>query len=89
MERLGVKDKRVIALFCEGKPCSGYKLDTDGKVLDGMWMGGKSIARRVNNGVGYGSFVVFGPNVSRSIQLVQRAIKRELHPHDQRRIEQE
>jgi len=37
-------DKKVIKAFIDKKPLEGRKLDTDGKKLDGMWMGGRGQA---------------------------------------------
>ena len=41
---LGSKEKKVIDAFTEKKSASSPKLHTDGKTLDGLWMGGNRIA---------------------------------------------
>ena len=42
--RLTPKDKKVIQAFYEQTSAESKKLYTDGKVLDGLWMGGNAIA---------------------------------------------
>ena len=42
--RLTPKDEKVIQAFYEQTSAESKKLYTDGKVLDGLWMGGNAIA---------------------------------------------
>jgi len=39
-------DKRVLDAFTDGRAGESRVLSTDGKVLDGLWMGGKELAFR-------------------------------------------
>jgi hypothetical protein len=41
---LSDKDKKVIEAFTDKKALTGNKLSTDGKTLDGSWMGGNKLA---------------------------------------------
>lgn len=41
---LSDKDKKVIDAFTDKKALTGKKLSTDGKTLDGSWMGGNKLA---------------------------------------------
>ena len=68
--RLSSKDKFVIAAFTDGVKAESKKLYTDGKQLDGLWMGGNKIAYWKNGQIH------LGPNASRSIQTVQRALQK-------------
>ena len=68
--RLGKIDKQVINAFTDKKPMLGYKLDTDGKTLDGSWMGGRGIA------VWKGDKIHFADLGSKSAQTVQNAVKK-------------
>lgn len=70
-DRIGIRDKRCIKAFVDGRPCDGYKLSTDGQTLDGMWIGGRGIAERHADGS-----ITFGDLGSRSTQTVQRAVIR-------------
>ena len=70
---LSDKDKAVIDAFTDGKEADSKKLSTDGKTLDGNWMGGKEIAIRDSEGVitpGEGR-----PHV-KSDEIVLRALKK-------------
>lgn len=62
--------KRVVFSFLDKRADSSPKLSTDGKRLDGLWMGGKGIAEWVNGKI------VFHDLGSRSAQTVQRLIRR-------------
>jgi len=67
---IGKQDKAVIIAFADEQPAKGKKLSTDGKRLDGDWMGGKGIAewkgRKVHlNDLG-----------SKAAQTVQKMVKR-------------
>jgi hypothetical protein len=42
---LSDKDKKVLDAFIDGKAAESKKFETDGKTLDGLWMGGKSLAK--------------------------------------------
>ncbi len=76
MISVGAKDRKVIKAFCAGKPeHKGYKLDTNGKQLDGLWMGGKHIADRDDEG-----YITLNDTGGKSAEVVQRAIKREADP---------
>lgn len=70
---VGKRDKACIKAFVNGHACDGYKLTTDGRELDGLWMGGKSIAVRATDGS-----VKFNDLGSRAAQTVQRAVLREM-----------
>jgi len=48
---IGKKDKAVIIAFADEQPAKGKKLSTDGKRLDGDWMGGRGIAEWKNKKV--------------------------------------
>jgi hypothetical protein len=60
----------VLDAFTSGRPASSKKLHSDGKVLDGLWMGGNKIAEWKNGKV------VIRQITSRSEQTVARALKR-------------
>jgi hypothetical protein len=62
--------KRVVFSFLDKRADSSPKLSTDGKRLDGLWMGGRGIAEWV------GGKIVFHDLGSRSAQTVQRLIRR-------------
>jgi len=68
--KLGKSDKQVIDAFTSKKAAESKKLTTDGKRLDGNWMGGKNIAEWK------GGKIVLNDTGSRSGQIVQRAIKK-------------
>jgi len=73
---LGIKDKRVLKAFAEGKTCVGHKLsavERDGRlVLDGHWMGGSKIASWTR----YGDRIAIYDLGSRAAQTVQKALKK-------------
>ncbi len=78
MDRIGVKDRKVVEAFTDGKGVAvdGHKLSTDGTRL---WMGVHGIAQWVDApGTRLGRVVEFGPNGSRSIQFVQRQVRHSL-----------
>jgi hypothetical protein len=60
----------VLDAFTSGRPASSKKLHSDGKVLDGLWMGGNKIAEWKNGKV------VIRQITSRSEQTVARALKK-------------
>jgi len=68
--RLSKADKKVIDAFIDGKRASSKKLHTDGKTLDGMWMGGKNIA------TWEGGKIAMDDPPGRAVQTVQRALRR-------------
>ena len=47
--KLGKKDKGVLDAFSDKKSAESKYLSTDGKTLDGNWMGGSNIAKRKGN----------------------------------------
>ena len=73
---LGVRDKRVLKAFAEGKPCVGHKLSAveyDGRLqLDGHWMGGNRIASWTR----HGDRIALYDLGSRAAQSVQKALKK-------------
>lgn len=42
--RLGIRDQKVLAAFAEKRSADGDKLSTDGKRIDGHWLGGSRLA---------------------------------------------
>jgi len=46
--KLSPADRKVLDAFTDGKAAESKKLSTDGKTLDGLWMGGNELA--VNSG---------------------------------------
>lgn len=68
--RLTPKDKKVIISFINQKGAESNKFDTDGKQLDGNWMGGKNLAHWK------GTKIVMGNLGSRSAQTVQTFIRK-------------
>jgi hypothetical protein len=70
--RLGVKDKKVLKAFAKCKPAEGPKLWTDGKTLDGQWMGGSGIARW------HKGKVYFQDLGSKAADMVQRAVSKHI-----------
>lgn len=67
---LSDKDHEVIKAFMNKKPHSSKKLSTDGKKLDGNWMGGSGIAHHSEHGLHLNELG------SKSAQQVHRAIKK-------------
>jgi hypothetical protein len=67
---MGKKDHEVLKAFLNKKPGSSKKLSTDGKRLDGNWLGGSGIAHHSDKGVHLNDLG------SRSAQQVHRAIKK-------------
>lgn len=67
---LGKGDHEVIKAFMNKKPHSSKKLSTDGKRLDGNWLGGSGIAHHSDIGLHMNDLG------SRSAQQVHRAIKK-------------
>lgn len=68
--RLTPKDKKVIQAFYEQTSAESKKLYTDGKVLDGLWMGGNAIAEWE------GGKIKFNDLGSKASVTVQRAVKK-------------
>lgn len=73
--RLGVKDHKVIRAFVEHRAAEGHKLSTDGKRLDGHWLGGSRIADWSPHGI------VFHDLGSRAAEAVQRQIRYHAAPN--------
>lgn len=73
---LGVKDKAVLRAFIDQKPAEGKKLYTDGKTLDGLWIGGNGVAEWVNGKIQLNELG------SRSGQALHRLIKKMAAPFD-------
>lgn len=67
---LGPRDRKVIDSFTEKRADESKKLRTDGRRLDGIWMGGTGIASWESGKI------VFHDLGSRSAQTVQRAIRK-------------
>lgn len=63
-------DREVLVAFSHGRQATGKTLLTDGKRLDGMWMGGTGIARWSHD------TLILGDLGSRAAQTVQRALKK-------------
>lgn len=68
--KLALADKKVIRAFSEQKKADGKKLTTDGKRLDGQWMGGRGIAEWK------GGKVHFNDLGSKAAQTVERAVRK-------------
>jgi hypothetical protein len=79
MQRLTKTDKRVIDSFLNHQSAESRKLSTDGIRLTGNWMGGTNQGR----GIAWwsGDKVHTDAPVGRSVQLVQRAVRRAAWPH--------
>jgi hypothetical protein len=74
--RLGTKDQHVIASFVDGRPLEGYKLSTDGRRLDGHWLGGARLAE-------WHKGQIHLPDTGGRIgQSIQRAVRRYAAPID-------
>jgi len=66
---LTAKDRRVIDSFLDGKANkTGKNLWTDGKQLDGLWMGGKGIAKWVGGTYWDGGKLVLPQAASKSVE---------------------
>ena len=74
--KLGKKDKAVLAAFADGKAAEGPKLSTDGKRLDGSWMGGNGLA------AWKGGKVHVADSGVRSGDVVKRALKKVVPKND-------
>jgi hypothetical protein len=68
--KLGKGDQKTIDAFLDKKKADSKKLSTDGKRLDGNWMGGRGIAEWKSGKI------VFHDLGSKAAQTVQRAIKK-------------
>ena len=64
-------DKEVIKAFTEKKAADGKKLTTDGKRLDGQWMGGRGIAEWKDGKIHFNDLG------SKAAQTVQGAVRKE------------
>ena len=73
--RLGIRDQKVLAAFVDKKSLDGHKLWTDGKRVDGHWLGGARIAEWTSDGI------AFNDLGSRAAQSVQRAILHHAAPN--------
>lgn len=69
--RLGKLDHKAISAFLSQKAFVGHKLESTGKRLNGMWMGGTGIAEWK------GGKIHLNDLGSRSAQMVQRALLKE------------
>lgn len=49
--RLGIRDHKAIRAFVNQEPFEGLKLSTDGRSLDGHWLGGSRIAEWTRHGI--------------------------------------
>lgn len=77
--RIGIKDRKVIRAFVDKRAAEGHKLSTDGRSLDGHWLGGRWIAEWVHGPRGE----QIKCNVSGlTSQTVCRAVRREAAPID-------
>lgn len=63
-------DKEVLKAFLNHESAEGIKLSTDGQTLDGLWMGGKSIAQWIKGKIKVNDLG------SKSAQIVQRALSK-------------
>lgn len=68
--RLKTKDKDVLFAFTDKKAADSNKFQTDGKRLDGLWMGGNDIAHWKGNKL------VFNDLGSKAAQTVQKFIRK-------------
>jgi hypothetical protein len=64
-------DKEVIRAFTEKKAKDGKKLTTDGKRLDGQWMGGRGIAEWKDGKIHFDDLG------SKAAQTVEKAVRKE------------
>lgn len=74
--KIGRKDARVLEAFSERRPEVGHKLRTDGARLDGLWVGGASIA------MWSGDKIRLRPLDSKTAQSVQRSLMAYIAPND-------
>lgn len=74
--RFNKGDKKVVEAFLDKQPAVSKKLRTDGRRLDGLWMGGLGIAQWQPSGTRRGGEIVFFDLGSKAAQTVQRAIRR-------------
>jgi len=72
--RLGVQDHKALAAFVDKKPFEGHKLSTDGRKLDGHWLGGSRIAYRSRGQIHLSDLG------SRAAESVQRVLRRHAAP---------
>lgn len=72
---MGKKDHEVVKAFLEKRPHDSKKLSTDGKRLDGNWLGGRGIAHHGNE-----KNVHMNDLGSKSAQQVHRTIKKHSDP---------
>jgi hypothetical protein len=75
--RLGIADQKVLRAFSEKKAAEGKKLSTNGRILDGHWMGGGRIAEWTREGV-----YLPATHGSSAVDNVQRQLRRHLAPAD-------
>lgn len=68
--KLSPADKKVLDAFTSQKPAEGKKFSSDGKRLDGLWMGGRGIAEWKSGKLH------IRPPTSRSDQTVARMLKK-------------
>lgn len=73
--RLGIRDQKVIHAFVERRAAEGPKLSTDGRRLDGHWLGGARIADWSHGGI------VFHDKGSRAAESVQKQIRYHAAPN--------
>lgn len=76
--RLGKKEKAVIRAFVDGDEADSRMLSTDGRRLDGHWLGGSGIAEW-SGSVEYPKVVIFDLG-SRAAQTVQKYLQKEVPP---------
>lgn len=77
--KIGIKDRKVIRAFVDRRAAEGHKLSTDGRSLDGDWIGGRDIAEWVRGSRGE----QIKCNVSGlTSQTICRAVRREAAPID-------
>jgi hypothetical protein len=72
---IGKRDRRVLKAFAAMRAMDGYKLASNGRHLDGLWMGGSRIAEWIGCG-GERPHVIFNDLGSRAAQTVQRALRK-------------
>lgn len=74
--RLSTSDRQTIDAFTSGRSRQGSKLSSDGRRLDGHWMGGGNIAEWK------GGKIVFHDLGSKAAQTVQSYVRRSAAPND-------